>query len=228
MLPRIRTAIEKIDPTLLFLQEVQGEHKRREKRIADWPEGTQVDFMSEALWPHRIYGKNAVYTAGHHGNAILSKFELLTTDNINVANTQRASRSLLHAVIQAEKTSSPIHLLCVHLGLFEAERQEQVKKLSELIEARVPQEAPLLMAGDFNDWRRGLSCILEERLALREVFKQLQGDFAKTYPALRPALRTDRIYYRGLELQTGHCLHGNPWNILSDHLPLYAAFRLKS
>jgi len=61
---------------------------------------------------------------------------------------------------------------------------------------------------------------------LHEVFKELEGDYAKTFPALRPTLRTDRIYFRGLQLIGGECLKGKPWRSLSDHLPLLAHFSL--
>lgn len=224
VLPKMRTVIEEISPDFVFLQEVQGEHKKQEKRIQSWPEKAQFDFIAEAFWPHVAYAKNAIYSAGHHGNAILSKHPIVSHENINVSNISRASRSLLHGIIQPQSWHTPLHLLNVHLGLFRAERKEQMQTLVERITSVVPLSEPLLMAGDFNDWRMEVTNVLESELGLKEVFRELEGNYAKSFPALRPALRTDRIYYRGINLVKGECFSGKPWRLLSDHLPLFASF----
>lgn len=226
ILPKMREALHDLSTDLVFLQEVQGEHKRQEKRIQDWPETSQFEFLAEQLWPHYAYGKNAIYAAGHHGNAILSKYPFSECENINVSAISRASRSLLHGVLNLSEGSPPVHVLCIHLGLFKAEREEQLKILADRIKAHVGMEEPLIIAGDFNDWRKEATDYLEAELNLREVIKELEGEHAKTYPAWRPTLLFDRIYYRGLKLLEGHCLQGNPWRLLSDHLPLYAKFEL--
>lgn len=224
LLPQMREAIQALDSDLVFLQEVQGRHDKQQKRWVDWPELTQFEFLAENIWDHTAYGKNAVYQAGHHGNAILSKYPLLSQENINVSQLPRASRSLLHAEIEVAKTA--IHLICVHLGLFKEEREKQIARLADRITEEVPPSAPLLLAGDFNDWRKELSEHLEMRLGLKEALKEIKGAHAKSFPAISPALQTDRIYYRGLELSEAVCLKGKPWRLLSDHLPLYAKFML--
>lgn len=224
LLPEMRLAIESLSPDLAFLQEVQGEHSRQEKRIYTWPDCAQFEYIAEHLWPHYIYGKNAIYQAGHHGNAILSKHPFSEYENINVSNMVRASRSLLHATVEVEDKT--IHLVCVHLGLFKAERLEQLEKLASRVNEYIPSDAPLVLAGDFNDWRRECSDIVEEKLGLKEAIKETTGYFAKSFPAIRPVLHTDRIYFRGMELIEASCLTGKPWRLLSDHLPLHARFQL--
>ena len=119
-----------------------------------------------------------------------------------------------------------IHLLCVHLGLFKAERAEQCKALMQRIKEVVPQDEPLLMAGDFNDWRTLISKTLLEDLNIEEAFVAVEGQHARSFPALRPALCVDRVYFRGMKVSEVACLHGKPWRMLSDHLPLYARFEL--
>lgn len=224
LLPQMRQALIDLHPDFVFLQEVQGEHKKKEKRIANWPDSSQFEFIAEKMWPHFAYGRNAVYQSGHHGNAILSQYTIEEYDNINLSMINRASRSILHARIVIDGTT--VHLLCVHLGLFKQERSFQCDTLVERIRQAVPSNEPLLMAGDFNDWRKELSTQLETNLGLQEAYKELKGDYAKTYPALRPALRNDRIYYRGLKLIDVSCLSAKPWRLLSDHLPLFAEFEL--
>src|SRR5690606_5729050 len=101
------------------------------------------------LWPHYAYGKNAIYKSGHHGNAILSKYPFKYWENIDISSSQYASRSILHGVIDLPGKDVPLHTLCVHMGLFQAERSRQIKTLIERIESHVPHDEPLLIAGDF-------------------------------------------------------------------------------
>jgi endonuclease/exonuclease/phosphatase family metal-dependent hydrolase len=227
LLHKMRDAIASINADLVFLQEVQGEHKRQEKRIREWPEETQFEFIADQLWPHFAYGKNAIYHSGHHGNAILSKHPFHSWENINVASTSRASRSLLHGVIELPTIKRNLHVLCIHFGLFKAERNGQLTILARRITEHVPVGEPLIIAGDFNDWNKDATDYLETDLGMQEVFKVLHGEYAKTFPALRPTLEVDRIYFRGVSLESGECLGGKPWRALSDHLPLYARFTIK-
>ena len=130
LLPQMKAAIAQLNPDFVFLQEVQGEHRRREKRIDSWPDAPQFEYIAEKIWPHYIYAKNAVYSSGHHGNAILSKYPFERFENINLSNINRASRGILHSqLILPGEENIKVHLLCVHLGLFKAERAEQCKTL---------------------------------------------------------------------------------------------------
>lgn len=223
-LHKMRDALISYDPDIVFLQEVHGEHATHKLRILDWPLEPHLEYLANPHWAHHAYGKNAVYKNGDHGNGVMSKFPIVEWENINVAHNTFSSRSLLHAKLMLE--NKPLHIICVHLGLFEAEREKQFGTLSERINSHVPVNEPLIIAGDFNDWRRRAENHLLESLQLRDAFMELHGEHPKTFPALLPALRVDRIYYRGLELIDGECLNGKIWRNLSDHLPLKATFKL--
>ncbi len=196
MLPKMRAALATVNSDVVFLQEVQGEHRRRE-RMEDWPEVSQFEFLAEQLWPHYAYAKNAIYQAGHHGNAILSKYPIVSWENINVSKSTRSSRSLLHGIIEMPESKDKVHMICAHLGLLESQREEQLATLCKRIENKISHDEPVIIAGDFNDWRKSAAEHLESKLGLREVFRELNGEHAKTFPAWRPTLKTDRIYYRG-------------------------------
>src|SRR5262245_56525891 len=73
VLHQIKEAIEVIHPHVVFLQEILGEHVSHEMEVENWPRKPQFEFLAQESWPHVAYGKNAIYEAGHHGNAILSK-----------------------------------------------------------------------------------------------------------------------------------------------------------
>ncbi|MGQ3890436.1 endonuclease/exonuclease/phosphatase family protein [Legionella sp. CNM-4043-24] len=225
LLPEMRNALSGINPDFVFLQEVQGLHHKRARRIGSWPALPQFEYMAEHDWPHFLYAKNAIYQSGHHGNAILSKYPFVRFENVNLSSRNRASRSILHAEVKTD-TGGSLHLLCVHLGLFKAERAFQMEAMIAWIRDNVPADEPLIMAGDFNDWRRHLSSPLEEALGIQEAFHFLEGRHARSFPALKPALCVDRIYFRGIGVLDVKCFQGKPWRTLSDHLPLCARFVL--
>lgn len=225
-LHKMRDALNTVSSDLVFLQEVQGEHARQELLRKDWPDESQIEFLADTIWPHYAYGKNAIYQSGHHGNAILSKYSFRHWENVDVSKTARASRSVLHGIIDIPNSTKHLHTLCIHFGLFKSERSEQFETLVARIKEIIPNDEPLIIAGDFNDWQLAGIEYLEDALQLGEVFKTLDGKYAKTFPAIRPALPLDRIYFRGMTLVSGERLGGKRWRLLSDHLPLYAEFEL--
>ncbi|HUP55806.1 MAG TPA: endonuclease/exonuclease/phosphatase family protein, partial [Bdellovibrionota bacterium] len=226
VLDGIREALGEVQADLVFLQEVLGHHAGHSERVPDWPSEPQFEYLADKLWPHFAYGKNAVYTSGHHGNAILSRYPIVFHENIDVSTNRLESRGLLHAQIEVPGASAPLHAICVHLGLREADRRTQVDRLCDRIESHVPHAEPLVIGGDFNDWRLRATPVLSRKLGVSEAFVTVNGDHPRTFPAWLPALRLDRIYVRGMKIRAARCMTGNPWRILSDHTPLVAELGL--
>jgi endonuclease/exonuclease/phosphatase family metal-dependent hydrolase len=226
ILHEIKSSLRHIDADVVFLQEVHGERNISKNRFDDWPNNQQFEFLADQVWHHHAYGKNAIYKSGHHGNAILSKYPFVEWENINVSLMRSASRSLLHGTIQLSRTNQKIHIICVHLGLFGVERERQLSTLAQRINSHVPSNEPLIIAGDFNDWRGHAEHHLHQNLGVKEVFKNMRGAYARTFPAWLPVLSMDRIYYRGLNVVDCSHLQGQPWRRMSDHTPLLAEFKL--
>ncbi|MBS0299960.1 MAG: endonuclease/exonuclease/phosphatase family protein [Proteobacteria bacterium] len=226
ILHEIKNLLRNINADVVFLQEVQGERNKSNHRFTDWPNSRQFEFLADQVWHHFAYGKNAIYKSGHHGNAILCKYPFIEWENINVSFLKSASRSLLHGTIQIPGSAQKIHIICVHLGLFGQEREHQLATLVKRINSHVPASEPLIIAGDFNDWRGRAEHFLHRGLGVKEVFKITRGTYARTFPSWLPVLSMDRIYYRGLDIVNCDRLHGQPWRRLSDHIPLLAEFRL--
>ena len=107
----------------------------------------------------------------------------------------------------------------------EAHRRHQVRLLRALVE-ELPAQAPLLVAGDFNDWRRRAHEVLEREVGLKEVFVSAYGESAKTFPSRFPLLSLDRIYVRNASVHLPVVLPRRPWSHLSDHAPLAAEIHL--
>jgi endonuclease/exonuclease/phosphatase family metal-dependent hydrolase len=225
VLSKLRGALETLNCDLVFLQEVQGEHRLRQATIVDWPEESQFTYLAEHGWPYFAYGKNAEYHQGHHGNAILSKYPFSHWENIKLTSNKKFSRSLLHGIIELTH-QQPIHVICFHLGLREVERKRQSKILCERIHDLVPKDAALIVAGDSNDIRGVLANYFQDE-TIHEAHLETNGKHAKTFPAWFPCLPLDRIYYRGLMPIVAKSLDEPPWNKLSDHLALYSEFEIK-
>lgn len=218
VLEGIRHAIRTADADLVCLQEVVGENTRHAEFIDKWADA-QFEFLADEVWDYHAYGKNAVYDHGHHGNAILSKVPFTSSDNHNISVMPFSQRGILHAV-----TEEGVHVLCAHFGLLAWERRHQINRLRQVLK-NIPDNSPLVLAGDFNDWNEKSHRQLIES-GLREAMQDSVGRVQKTFPARWPMLRMDRIYYRNLELKSAKRLDGHAWRKLSDHSPLVAEFSI--
>ncbi len=184
--------------------------------------GQSFESLSDDIWPHYAYGKNAIYTRGNHGNAILSQFPFSEFNNHDVSNHAFERRGILHGLIK-NKNQPNLHIYSLHLDLSGWGRKKQLKKLNEIIKKTAGSKEPVIVAGDFNDWNEEASEILKSS-GLTEAYFEKNGRHAKTFPTFLPALKLDRIYFRGLSLKDCGRLDADAWHRLSDHLPLYADF----
>ena len=249
----LKKAIGAFSADVVFLQEVQGRHDRHLARYGEqvriphhqWPETAQHEFLAgEAL--HAAYGMNAVYDHGHHGNALLSSYPIANTRNHDISDHAYEQRGILHCVL--ETPAGNVHCYVVHLGLFEGSRRRQTDALISAVHESAPNGEPVIIAGDFNDWRNTLSDCLRLKLGVVEVFDELArpsrlgtrlGEMvrtaagrdkrlvpARTFPAALPWFRLDRIYVRGFQVEHAEVLHGPQWARLSDHAPIVANLQL--
>jgi endonuclease/exonuclease/phosphatase family metal-dependent hydrolase len=244
----LKKAIGLFEAEVVFLQEVQGKHEKFFAKFGEeshghrhWPEEAQHEFFAGESH-HSAYGMNAVYDHGHHGNALLSAFPIADQRNHDVSDHAYEQRGILHCVLNTP--TCPVHCYVVHLGLFEAGRGRQTEALIEAVTASAPNGEPVIIAGDFNDWRNTLSAKLRDKLGVVEVFDELgKGSAlgglvrslvgaerkvtpARTFPAALPWFRLDRIYVRGFKVDTAEVLHGTLWAKLSDHAPIVATLKL--
>ncbi|MGD9943458.1 MAG: endonuclease/exonuclease/phosphatase family protein [Burkholderiaceae bacterium] len=226
VLHELREAVRQTGADIVFLQEVLGTHARHSMRYPNWPKTSQYEFLADSIWSDFAYGRNAVYPHGDHGNAVLSKFPIVRYANRDVSVGARERRGLLHCVVQLPTDERQMHAFCVHLGLREQQRRRQLELLCQEIDRSVPADAPLLVAGDFNDWRVRAHGRLREQAGLREVFVEAFGNAARTFPARWPVLQLDRIYVRNVDIHRPVVLQRRPWSHLSDHSPLVAEIQL--
>lgn len=215
----IKDLIKRSHANIVLLQEVVGQNKFYQKKgLID----SQFEFIADSVWPHYSYGKNAVYDHGHHGNLILSKFPIKSWENVDISTNHFEKRGLLVCKVEIPDIHHKyLHIICAHLGLTNSGRNEQYSMIKEYIDSlNLPPKAPLVLAGDFNDWNKLATHILEKKLHLVEVYKKQHGGFARTFPAALPFLSLDRIYVRNLKVLDSYVLPKTEKMHFSDHLPL--------
>lgn len=211
-------AIEQLDADIVCLQEVRKLHRREEKYFTRWPELPQADFLAPEGY-EAIYRTNAVTRHGEHGNAMLSRWPVIGHQHEDISDHRFEQRGLLHSEVLVH--GQPVHVLVVHLGLIKASRARQVAQLQRFIEREVPPMAPLLVAGDFNDWG------INVKLALQSTqLRAFEGLRNPTFPSRLPLVQLDYVYARGLTPVGVHVPRGRIWGRMSDHLPLIAEFAL--
>lgn len=217
-LPALRTAIAQVGADVVCLQEVC------DRGDGQSPPPAQIEALADGLWPQHAFARNAVSAAGGHGNAVLSRWPILRARNHDVSLPGDERRGLLHCEIAVPGTAHSLHLMCVHLGLREAHRRAQMARLVGLV-ARLPPGAPVVAAGDFNDWRRRADGLLQP-CGLHDVHTRTLGSPARSFPARWPLLALDRIYVRGMTESHPVPLPRQPWRGLSDHVPVAASLSL--
>ncbi len=216
-------AVEAFDADLVFLQEVRLFHTREARRFDrthfGWPSQGQADYLAPEGY-EVAYRTNAVTRFGEHGNALLSRWPMGDVGHHDVSDHRFEQRGLLHVPVSWAGTT--VHAIVVHFGLVHRSRVRQVQRLAEYVASEVPAGAPLVVAGDFNDWGERLDGALAEAGLRRAVAPGADKLHAATFPSLAPVFALDRFYLRGLACRSTLVPRGMAWARMSDHLPLVA------
>jgi endonuclease/exonuclease/phosphatase family metal-dependent hydrolase len=211
-------AVEQLDADVVCLQEVSKLHRGEAQYFSRWPEMPQADFLAPEGY-EAVYRTNAYTRQGEHGNALLSRWPVVMHQHEDMSDHRFEQRGLLHVEVLFHER--PVHVVVVHFGLIPASRIRQVAQLIKFIAREVPEQAPLLVAGDFNDWGSSVESALKNINLLA-----LNKPRTSTFPARLPLVQLDYVYARGLTLVDVHVPRGRIWWRMSDHLPLIAEFDL--
>jgi endonuclease/exonuclease/phosphatase family metal-dependent hydrolase len=216
----IAHAVAALDADIVCLQEVRAFNHREARRFAHWPSQPQADVLAPEGY-RAVYRTNAVTRDGEHGNALLSRWPVLSVQQQDISDHRLEQRGLLHVQLQPPGWAQPLHVLVLHLGLVPGSRARQIQAVLAYVAAQVPRTASLVLAGDFNAWGRGLTHTLARAgLHAHEVGRH------RTFPARLPVVQLDYIYTRHLRAQSVHVAKGGRLARLSDHLPLLGQYQL--
>jgi endonuclease/exonuclease/phosphatase family metal-dependent hydrolase len=131
-------------------------------------------------------------------------------------------RGLLHVEVLIHGVS--VHVVVLHLGLIKASRRRQIKQLTAFVQREIPADAPLLVAGDFNDWGAACSDALNPHGLAAFKANPMTAKRLRTFPARLPLVQFDYVYARRLTHINAQAPQGRHWARMSDHLPLIADF----
>jgi endonuclease/exonuclease/phosphatase family metal-dependent hydrolase len=212
----IGQAVEQLDADIVCLQEVRRMNRREERFFAHWPAQPQADYLAPEGY-ETVYRSNAITRHGEHGNAMLSRWPVLSQQHRDISDHRFEQRGFVHAEVQV--VDRVVHVIVVHLGLVPASRVRQTAQLLAFIEGHIPADAKVLVAGDFNDWGTGLG-----RRMAASGFGEWREKATPTYPSRLPLNQLDHVYARGLKPLTAMVPTGRVWPRMSDHLPLVAEF----
>ena len=208
---RILDVIREMDADVIALQEIFA---------------AQTRWLSEYSSMFQAFGVVRTIDRSDYGNAILSRISIAATENQDLSVAGKEPRRCLRAQL-APINSSSLSVFSVHLGTSFFERRKQAAKLvSEEVLGRADSGIRRIVAGDFNEWTRGLAThMLSQHLIGADIRRHLQR--GRTFPGVFPILHLDHIYY-DKELQlTGMRLHRTSTSLVaSDHLPLVADFEI--
>jgi endonuclease/exonuclease/phosphatase family metal-dependent hydrolase len=211
-------AVEQLDADVVCLQEVRKLHRREERFFTRWPELPQAEFLCPEGY-EAVYQTNATTKHGEHGNALLSRWPVISRGHEDMSDHRFEQRGLLHVQVQAHKR--PIHIIVLHLGLIGGSRLRQIEKLTRYIDREIPRREPLIVAGDMNDWGAKLRPVMNAA-----GLKDFVGERQNTYPSRLPLTQLDYVYARGLKPVSVEVPKGRIWWRMSDHLPLIAQFKV--
>lgn len=147
-----------------------------------------------------------------YGNAVLSRYPVLSTRCIDLSCGRWEPRSALDADVDCH--GHLLRIVATHLGLWPGERREQIRRLLQVFDT---DEMPVVLLGDINEW-------FVWGRALRWLVSHFQAVPAPaTFPSRWPCFALDRIWIRPRHRLVHVEVHATRLaRVASDHLPLIA------
>lgn len=217
---RIVEVIQNLDVDVAMLQEVDGGAARSNR-------DHQVDLLAERLGlRYRTWFPNVdVRGGGQYGNAILSRYPIIESTNLDLTIRFKKRRSALHAVLRVrhDGVDRTVHVYNMHLGLARYERRRQLRMfLDSHPFQNLHHDTPILVGGDLNDVYGGLGELLAPA-GFRGIERR-----PLTFPAWGPMRALDAIFVRGAMdfVRLARC-DSELARRASDHRPLVADVRLR-
>jgi endonuclease/exonuclease/phosphatase family metal-dependent hydrolase len=204
---------------VLLLQEVDHDVPRSNR-------DRQVDVLGDLVgMRYRSWFSNVdVRGGGSYGNAILSRYPIVETTNIDLSIRFKKKRSVLHGVVRVRQNDidRTVHVYNMHLGLARFERRIQLRRFLDSHPFQtLHHETPVVVGGDFNDVYGRLGELLRPA-GFRGVERR-----PLTFPAWGPVRALDAIFVRGrLDFVRLARCESDLARRASDHRPLIADVRL--
>jgi endonuclease/exonuclease/phosphatase family metal-dependent hydrolase len=213
---RVAAVLAELDADVIALQEVVRGKKEKDQLVV----------IAKAIGAkHYRFGVTRKYRGADYGNAIISRFPIISHEAYDITASRREPRGCLRADIDIGPRT--LRLFNAHLGtgLFERRKQAQLLIADKLLN-NPKFYGSRIMLGDFNEWTRGLTTrLLKAHLVSADLRPFMRR--AKTYPGIAPFMHLDHIYFDpAFQLTNVILCRTRQAKIASDHLPLIAEFTL--
>jgi len=210
---RIIDVLSEVDADIIALQEIFSVSKEHTG---------QVETIASNLGLHSAFGCTRHHRGRPYGNAILTRWPILTSCEMNISHGSRERRGCVRADLKTPRGN--LHVFNIHMGTSYFERRHQVRNLLSSKQFDADLTGPRVLVGDFNEWIKGLTTRL-----LSDKFESLNLELhvqkRRSYPGLLPLLHLDHIYFeRPLHVEKAELIRTRLSKIASDHLPLVATF----
>jgi endonuclease/exonuclease/phosphatase family metal-dependent hydrolase len=202
---RIVDVLREIDADIVALQEVASE-QAHQNFLRDLERATGFHVAAGLLRQRR---------GADFGNAVLSRYPLLSVERLDLTVGGYEPRGALDVCIELDLTV-PLRVMATHLGLRPGERREQVRRIVAAVERDSPH--PTLLMGDLNEWFLWGRPLRWLHSHFREI-----PPAPPTFPARRPVFALDRIWVSPTGSVRRLARHASTLaRMASDHLPLVA------
>jgi endonuclease/exonuclease/phosphatase family metal-dependent hydrolase len=184
-LPQIAAEIRTAHPDLVSLNEVDSYTFR-----------TRVDepaYLAAATGLHVVYGPNLVYDGGHFGNAVLTRYPVVRSDNLRLPGTfAQEPRGLLTVVVRVD--GRRVSFSSAHLSDGSQGRQGRILQALAIARELHAAATPTIVAGDLNSGPGALPARILRRhlLDAQQHGGTGRGD---TIPEADPRRRIDDVLY---------------------------------
>lgn len=203
---RVAKVIDELRADVVALQEVDFRYHVRHGV-------DQLRYLADATGFESVWGPVLYGARGQYGNGLLTRHPVLEVRDIDLGVPRRQRRGALDVDLDVHGTR--VRIIAAHLGLGLKERQIQVRELLRELESH--DERPLILLGDFNEWRPPSRPLRR----LHRRFGRTPG--VRSFPSNFPIFALDRVWVQPREALIGLDVHNSARaRRASDHLPVRA------
>lgn len=175
------------------------------------------------------YGSNITFKDGWYGNAILSEFPIIASENYMSSICSKETKGVLHSRVQIG--NKEIDIYNTHFPVIPEERIKFAKEITYLMNL-VQNTDNVVLAGDFNlgliplsgkhNYKIEEQENYEEMNELKKYFNEIEFN-ELTYEVGNPIGSIDKVMYKGnLKLVSIEKLNEE----ISDHYPILVKFEI--
>lgn len=209
-LSEIIDLLKNINPDIVCLQEVDMLRPKTDS-------AKQAIILAKSLGMRYLYEPVRIYDKGSYGNAILSRYPIITSQNIRL-DDDKDVRYCLQVDIRVNN-----HLISVfntHLGLSGPTRYYHLKEI--ILPKILLLNHPAILAGDFNAPPNRPEIIMLNSF-LTDTYQKNTGIYHYTFPANKPNARIDYIFINNHIIPLDYYIVDAD---VSDHLPVISLLQL--